>query len=216
MFPTLKRADLPLSLNYINYEENKYLSEVKYLDWTKKTENEIFKLYKKIHIKGINKTSEIPAVLRALPIHREMMYINLRSNIAFDEFKFFWPNGACIPGMRSIFLNSKGIFLPCEKLNSETEFCIGDVSTGFDIKKISQLIADYSREIAPLCSNCWAFRFCGECWTTAVKNGQISKDFRSQYCSYIKSYWARRLFLYTEIIEKKSQSILLSRKYRLS
>lgn len=144
------------------------------------------------------------------------MYINLRSNIAFDEFKFFWPNGACIPGMRSIFLNSKGIFLPCEKLNSETEFCIGDVSTGFDIKKISQLIADYSREIAPLCSNCWAFRFCGECWTTAVKNGQISKDFRSQYCSYIKSYWARRLFLYTEIIEKKSQSILLSRKYRLS
>lgn len=47
MFPTLKRADLPLSLNYINYEENKYLSEVKYLDWTKKTENEIFKLYKK-------------------------------------------------------------------------------------------------------------------------------------------------------------------------
>ena len=54
MFPTLKRADLPLSLNYINYEENKYLSEVKYLDWTKKTENEIFKLYKKIHIKGIS------------------------------------------------------------------------------------------------------------------------------------------------------------------
>ena len=206
MFPTLKRADLPLSLNYINYEENKYLSEVKYLDWTKKTENEIFKLYKKIHIKGINKTSEIPAVLRALPIHREMMYINLRSNIAFDEFKFFWPNGACIPGMRSIFLNSKGIFLPCEKLNSETEFCIGDVSTGFDIKKISQLIADYSREIAPLCSNCWAFRFCGECWTTAVKNGQISKDFRSQYCSYIKSYWARRLFLYTEIIEKNPKA----------
>ena len=38
------------------------------------------------------------------------------------------------------------------------------------------------------------------------KNLNSSKDFRSQYCSYIKSYWARRLFLYTEIIEKNPKA----------
>lgn len=47
MFPILKRADLPLSINYINYEANKYLSEIKYLDWTKKLRTKFLSYIKK-------------------------------------------------------------------------------------------------------------------------------------------------------------------------
>lgn len=41
-----------------------------------------------------------------------------------NKYKFYWPNGLCLPGMRSIFISSDGLFFPCEKLYDKQELPI--------------------------------------------------------------------------------------------
>lgn len=200
-FPSLAIAG-NLSINWVNSADNSYYGEKKYDKWAEEYEEELLKLYKNIHIEGIDNLSELPPLLRSLPLHREMMYFHFRDNTPFDKYKFYWPNGTCIPGMRSIFLTKDGTFYPCEKLYDLNEMKIGNVNEGINLNYIESQFDDYSHEINKLCANCWAFRTCGECWTTAIKNDTISITEREKYCQSIKSYWVKNISNYIDIIEK--------------
>lgn len=199
-FPSLKNEG-NMTVQWVNPEENEYYKEVDYRKWARKMEVEIQQYFKKVHLDGVENVHDLSPVLKAMSYYKEMSYFHLRENLLFDKYTHYWPNGSCIPGMRSIFLTGKGQFYPCEKLYDIGEFQVGDVSTGLDTDNIIKLIDSYCDKIVDLCSTCWAFRLCGECWTSTLKNGEISCKERARVCKLEKKYWANNIANYLDILE---------------
>ena len=75
-----------------------------------------------------------------------------------------WHHGGpCIPGERTIFLNSDGFIYPCERvceLSSETN--IGDIKEGIDIDKARNIL-NIEKITCSICKECWAYRYCDFC-----------------------------------------------------
>ncbi|MBQ7688551.1 MAG: radical SAM protein [Clostridia bacterium] len=92
------------------------------------------------------------------------------------------PGGPCVPGERRLFVNTDGDFFPCEKVSElEDVLKIGNLSHGFDEEKAAAIL-DVATLTAEKCRSCWAFRHCGVCARTCVKNGELSKEARLKNC----------------------------------
>ena len=103
--------------------------------------------------------------------------IVFRNPLKMDKFSYFWPNGCCIPSLRSLFISDDGNYFPCETLYDHYTYNIGNVDSGIDIPKIVDLIENYCKETVNYCNECWAYRFCGCCFTSAlIENGQYSHE----------------------------------------
>jgi len=122
------------------------------------------------------------------------------------NYSYFWPNGICIPGMRSAFVSSNGLLFPCEKLYDYQDMCIGSVNNGINNEKIAKYIDEYCEIMENQCSNCWAFRLCGECFLSIRNNGKFDFKKRIQQCNIIKRVTAEALTLYTNIREVKADA----------
>jgi uncharacterized protein len=76
---------------------------------------------------------------------------------------------------------------------------IGDVNSGFDFDKISQYIEDYIKCVHDICSSCWAFRFCSECFLSIRHKGQNDIKMRLWYCQSQKKSIIENLKMYIKI-----------------
>lgn len=67
----------------------------------------------------------------------------------------------CINNLQSCFINVNGIIYPCEKVKQDC--AIGDISTGFYIKKIRKLAVKYTLWRNMVCRKCKYIAYCKRC-----------------------------------------------------
>ena len=108
------------------------------------------------------------------------------------------PGGPCIPVYLRWYVNSKGDYYPCERIDESEEFRIGNVDTGVDYDRIVKLYDDYIAVASKKCKGCWAMRLCGRCF----KN--INED-----CTELKERLARNMVYYIENIKDNKKAMKL-------
>ncbi len=69
----------------------------------------------------------------------------------------------CYQDLFSCYINAHGDLYACEKFCDE--FSIGNVSSGFDLKKMMHIAKRFTDRKNKHCSSCWAQRFCRMCLT---------------------------------------------------
>lgn len=70
--------------------------------------------------------------------------------------------GGCIPGVVRLFVNSKGIMYPCEKVLEKSPLAIGDIWNGINKNRACEIL-NIAKLTEENCKKCWAFRFCKIC-----------------------------------------------------
>jgi uncharacterized protein len=96
-------------------------------------------------------------------------------------------SGPCIPGAQRLFVNVNGDFFPCERVSEASQVMkIGNVDNGFDIDRIRELL-NIGRLTAKNCQNCWAFRYCHLCATSADDITALSAEKKLSYCEQVRS-----------------------------
>ncbi|MFH1547894.1 MAG: radical SAM protein [Candidatus Omnitrophota bacterium] len=124
-----------------------------------------------------------------------------------------WPShkighsGPCLPGDRKLFVDVRGRLYPCEKVPYNDLFCIGNVKTGMDTDKAYDLIQQFYELSAAECSQCWAFRLCGQCMVRASEKNRFSRAKKLARCGQEKAGLHQRLMLYCSILEKRPDAL---------
>ncbi len=113
------------------------------------------------------------------------------------------PSGPCVPGQMRLFINAEGNLFPCERVSeSSGVMCIGSLETGFDFKKISNLL-NIGEITEDSCKRCWSFRHCSLCAKKADDgSGELSARFKLTHCRAVQSdtyFKLRQLILLDEI-----------------
>lgn len=81
----------------------------------------------------------------------------------------------CFPGGERVFIDSKGNFHICEKMNPN--FSIGNINQGFNLNKIREIIKKYNQEIIRLrCWECDLWSLCTICYAYATEGDKIKID----------------------------------------
>ncbi len=112
------------------------------------------------------------------------IYKHLQATEALPERTH--PGGPCIPGIQRLFVNVDGNMFPCERVNESSEVTkIGNINEGFDLVKIRALL-NIGRLSEDKCKNCWAFRFCTLCCTSADTGDGLSGDKRNSRCRRVR------------------------------
>ena len=109
-------------------------------------------------------------------------------------------NGACLPGIQKIFLNSRGDYQICEKASQS--LYLGNVETGIEIDKCGEILENYYNFVKDSCEHCWSMRFCGMCQVSPLKNNQYDIDRLHENCSSMKNLINETLELYSTVLEK--------------
>jgi len=87
-----------------------------------------------------------------------------------DQTSWMIPySGACVPG-RKILVDVEGNYHICERIN-ET-FPIGNISTGLDFNRITQILEDY-QTCLDQCPSCTTKKMCGLCYCAFAKAGKF-------------------------------------------
>lgn len=93
----------------------------------------------------------------------------------------FSPSGPCIPGDTKLFLNTEGLFFPCERVSEVSKVnIIGDVVSGLSTERASKVL-NISRSQFKNCQNCFAIRGCSNC-VRAFDNYENNKDSIKAHC----------------------------------
>ena len=139
------------------------------------------------------------------------------SQIHTREMKFiqntYPPQGTCLPGERRVFVNVKGNFFMCEKVNAS--YPIGNVDDGFDFEKISNFLIEYENFFKD-CRNCWALRFCLKCFTSICENDNFSYRRKNELCKQRLYIIERNLEDYCEIREKNNHAFDFFKEWKFA
>ena len=138
---------------------------------------------------------------------KSLKKIHYRFMNRLDEYSFYWPDSACIPGMRSVFVTPNGNFFPCETLYDQQEFCLGNIHDGFDIDGIAKKMEDYVNLSNQVCKHCWAYRFCSHCYSSSYKNDALDKKKMLRQCDGIKQDIIDSFKLYLTIYNNNPNSL---------
>lgn len=113
-----------------------------------------------------------------------------------------YPGSVCLPGCQRTFVSTTGELYICEKVNNHLP--IGNLSTGYDCERISALIKQYEQFGEKDCTECWACRFCSNCFFTALHGDNLERDHLFQSCASVRNNLAEALEDYAEITIKTS------------
>jgi len=116
------------------------------------------------------------------------------------------PNGACFPGLKSLFINIDGKLGMCEKVNDQITF--GDVKNGININKVKYIYKNYCGLVDKMCLNCWAYRLCKSCYIESISDGRNSLKRKLEYCHIKKEEIINNLETYTRIKMHNSDAFM--------
>lgn len=117
--------------------------------------------------------------------------------------KIYAPRGGCFPGKRKLFVDTKGNFYMCEKVNGN--YVIGNVYNGFDYKKIFDFFQKYDLMFNE-CKKCWALRLCDKCFNSIRRGDKLDYGRKEEFCRTNKIAIERDIILFCEIIEKNPEA----------
>lgn len=199
---SILKDETKFSIGVINPETNDFAKKYKYNDFFYKFLAKMFEISRHYHINSLP-LSEIPVTQSLLS--RDIKLIHFRDNKPLNEYSYYWPNGACIPGMRTLFVSHDGSLYPCEKLYDYGRLCIGDVFNGFDYIRIADFIDKYCETTIPACKDCWNFRLCSLCFISLCNQKSDTFDLRKRvkFCAALKYMTSLYLKHYISIRDTK-------------
>ncbi len=154
-------------------------------------------LWKWVKIKNLEKIDKKANYSLSIGLEQTLTKINDRY-ISDEPNDLYGMNGCCVPGSRRLYVNTKGEYTPCERIG----ICpnIGNVNTGVNIDAVKKYyVDDYVDKSIKKCSNCWAIRLCGVCYT-----GRYDKEGFNESkgnCDGVRREIARNLAYYHELLE---------------
>lgn len=125
-----------------------------------------------------------------------------RKSVPYSMQRYVHHNGPCIPGVKKLFVDTEGCFLPCEKANDQScHLRIGDVDNGIDVMKANELY-NIGKISETQCMTCWAIKLCNCCVVNVDDGKEISKVLKETKCINQKR------FLESELIQLGLVSLL--------
>lgn len=118
--------------------------------------------------------------------------------------KIYTLNGCCVPGERRLYVDTKGVFYPCEKMG----LCpnIGNIDSGLDEERIKQhYVTDFIEKSIGYCSNCWAIRLCSLCYANRYTEKGFSPN--EHLCVGSRDMAEKYLTLYHELLESSPDKL---------
>lgn len=101
--------------------------------------------------------------------------------------------GPCVPGQLRLFVNSEGLFYPCERVSESTkDMIIGNVDTGFNYENVKKLL-NIGQLTEKECRKCYAFRNCSICATSVDDEGTLSRRRKMSACVESKNLFDEML-----------------------
>jgi len=104
---------------------------------------------------------------------------------------------ACVFNDR-LFIDVKGNFHVCEKINHN--FSFGNVDDGFDFDKMEKIVNDYLQLIIDLCLSCEVRFLCRKCYIYFAKGEEMKID--DSFCKSQKESIKKNLNHYVKLMEK--------------
>jgi len=99
----------------INNEENTFFSHYDYFGFIKNFNEHTLNKFIAAH--KAKKTDFSDMKISYQYYIRGIKQIYFSETNRLNEYDYYWPNGICIPGFRSIFVSTDGQYYPCEKMN---------------------------------------------------------------------------------------------------
>lgn len=121
-----------------------------------------------------------------------------------------FPNGICLPGLQRILIDTDGNFHICEKI--EWNRPIGNLEDGFDIDSIFSLIEQYIDSTGGDCTDCWAVRFCSDCYLSAIDGADFSREVKKKKCRSTRNSILKDMQAYVRIMEQNPQAFAMKRE----
>ncbi|WP_194191476.1 radical SAM protein [Clostridium chrysemydis] len=124
--------------------------------------------------------------------------------IMAEQKPWFIPKTACcVPGEK-LYITNDGKVHMCEKINPN--FSIGNVDSGIDFKKVSEIIKKYNTEICKKnCTSCNVSRLCNICYAQVGKQDVF--EIEKSYCKD-KIYDAKEMLKLTiDILEDSPMAL---------
>ncbi|UZJ42609.1 radical SAM protein [Prosthecochloris sp. SCSIO W1101] len=194
---SFKNDNTQYSVGMINPNKNSFIESMDYQEYVKRYFSFMFRKYIDMHV---NHDMSDESVVAKAAIEKNIKMLFIRPIKPLDQYAYYWPNGICLPGVRSLFVSSKGEFYPCEKLYDYGDMIIGDLEKGFDGNKIKEYIDEYCDKSISACSKCWAYRLCGECFLSIRGENKWDLKYRNDYCLGQKNMWVSFIVAYIKII----------------
>ena len=99
---------------------------------------------------------------------------------SFFERNVFSVGANCLPLVRRLYVSVEGNYYICEKYDENIINSFGNVNSGIDFPKLSQLRQDTLNFHNENCKTCWAIRFCGICFATINRYPDCCEDYKNQ------------------------------------
>lgn len=158
----------------LNPEKNTFSETYSYDTFLKRFKEYSQKIFAAKHIQGATDFSEMKISYRfQVSRIQKIIFRDMRN---LDTYSFYWPNGICILGLRSIIVTSNGTYYPCETLYDQQEMSIGNANVGVDYDVVAKYTKEYIEYGNKLCKKCWAFRFCSHCFSYAYVHDKYSLE----------------------------------------
>lgn len=134
----------------------------------------------------------------------KMIIERMQVNSISKDYSFSC-NGCCVPGVRKMYVTTKGRIKLCERIG-ESPY-IGDIENGIDIGLAKKIyIEDYINDSIPDCKECWAINLCRICYSNAYKNG-FSIEEKRKTCFSSKQYLKLCLICFYKLYEEYPELI---------
>lgn len=115
-------------------------------------------------------------------------------------------NACCVPGARRIYINTRGEFFLCERIENSPS--IGNIKTGIDIEQIKKYyVEEYSKKSIDECKKCWAIRMCRICYAECFDKSGLNMEEKCKLCSMMKRSTEENLILYHELLESSPEKL---------
>lgn len=146
---------------------------------------ELFKMYLKMF--GRIKENNVSPLLHTNEIMTGVRRINRKGRIGGVVDETSHHGGPCVPGQKSLFIDTKGDFFPCEKVpENNCLFKIGDLKNGFNMKSIVNML-NIESCMTDTCHNCWAYDYCTICVATSNCINRFDEDVIRQKCGMVRN-----------------------------
>jgi uncharacterized protein len=146
-------------------------------DFIARNEYELFKQY----LFALGKIDQNNAIQISSLSELKQFHNNLK---AMDSLpKKGQHSGPCIPGVNRLFINTRGDFFPCEKVNEDSKVMnIGNIDQGININTARQIL-NIGKLNSELCKNCWAVRHCTLCAISVDDENKLSASKKAFHCN---------------------------------
>jgi uncharacterized protein len=115
------------------------------------------------------------------------------------------PMRTCIPGATRLYVDTQGVFYPCEKCEVAAAR-IGDIEHGIEVGKVRRLLERQVRFCESDCVQCWASRLCRLCLTHFLEGSRIRRSAVRRKCRQERDRIHRSLERFTRLYTEEPPS----------